>query len=120
MNTHFAGVAEKRISYPPAGGTFGFLCLFIVFFQEDRHKTEILYLSLPLKRETIVGARYLLAGLMSLAGGATMLGLSCSLDRLFPSSGLPGRNVRQLLSLEGTAFVLVVSVFFIALYLREF
>jgi len=114
MNTHFAGVAEKRISYPPAGGTFGFLCLFIVFFQEDRHKTEILYLSLPLKRETIVGARYLLAG------GATMLGLSCSLDRLFPSSGLPGRNVRQLLSLEGTAFVLVVSVFFIALYLREF
>jgi len=99
------------------GGGFGFICLFVIFFLEDRNKTEILYLSLPQKRSTIVGARYLLSGLLSLIGGATLFGLVVPLNGLiFPSRPL-GSNLQPLLSVEGVAGFLVISVFISSLYL---
>jgi hypothetical protein len=99
------------------GGVFGFLCLFVIFFLEDRNKTEILYLSLPQKRSTIVGARYFLAGLLSLIGGAILFGFVVPLHGLIFSSRPLGSNLQSLLSVEGMAGYLVISAFISALYL---
>jgi hypothetical protein len=98
------------------GGLFGFFSLFIVFFLEDRNKTEVLYLSLPVKRSAIVGARYFLAGLLTLVGGGAVFGLIVPLSAVVHSR-LPQSDLRPLLSIEGAAGFLVISVFLLALYL---
>jgi hypothetical protein len=98
------------------GGTFGFTGLVIVLFLENRNGTEILYLSLPLKRATIVGGRYVLAGLLTLAGGAAVFGLVIPLSAALHSR-LADAGVRALLSIDGAAGYLLATVFLASLFL---
>ncbi len=86
-----------------------------VFFFEDRNKTEILYLSFPVKRRDVVASRHLLGGL-SLAGvGLAVFGV------IGPLAGWirpAGRSVSfPLHSVEAAAVFAVFSAVFASLYL---
>ena len=86
-------------------------------FIEDMFKTESCVASLPLKRSSIVQARYLLAGLLILVGGIINFGFGHLLKVGFPPD-LGGRSPLQpLLTIEGAAGYLFVLAFLIALYL---
>lgn len=97
---------------PFMGGTYGFIALFIVFFLEDRNKTEILYLSLPVQRQTIVRARYLLGAFFILAGGVIV-----PLVSLIAAPLTEGGESPLILSLEVAAAFLLILGFALSLYL---
>jgi len=86
-----------------------------VFFYEDRNKTEILYLSFPVKRRDIVGARHLLGALSLAVVGLAVFGV------IGPLSGWikpAGKSVSfPLLSVEAVAIFAAFSAIFISLYL---
>lgn len=96
-------------------------CLIITLILEDRNKTEALYGSLPVKRSTIVKGRYLLAGFLTVAGGAVIF-LSLILMNAFLKTQRPAPGLKALLTLEsGVGFVVSVSlvtVFYLPLYFR--
>lgn len=83
---------------------------------DDKHKTAALYASLPLTREVIVRGRYLLAGILTLAGAACAFGL-IGLARLFQGIGAPDAIWPRLLSLAGFGGFVLVSSILAALYL---
>lgn len=83
---------------------------------DEKHKTAALYASLPLTREVIVRGRYLLAGILTLAGAACAFGL-IGLARLFQGIGAPDAIWPRLLSLTGLAGFVLVSNILAALYL---
>jgi hypothetical protein len=83
---------------------------------DDKHKTAALYASLPLTRAVIVRGRYLLAGILALAGAAFVFGL-IGLARLVQGIGAPDAIWPRLLSFEGLAGFVLVSSILAALYL---
>lgn len=99
-----------------AGGALALAGQATVFFLEDRNKTEILYLSLPVSRASIVGARYLLGAVLLAAGGAMVFGIIGWAGALMhvprPAGGFPG-----LLSIEAAALFFPLTAFFLSLYL---
>lgn len=104
------------LAYMLLGGLLVFGCLLITMAVEDKDKTETLIASLPVRRVTIVGGRYLLAGLLTLAGGAVAFGLLVPLSRLakrVPMSMDPG----LMLSVDGAAGYLLFVVLLVALFL---
>lgn len=104
------------LMYMLMGALLVFGCLQITEFVEAKNKTEVLFVSLPLKRSTIVSGRYLLAGFLVLAGGAAVFGTLIPVSRLVPSSQLR-MNPGLMLSIEGVAgYVFFVSVI-VAFYL---
>jgi hypothetical protein len=113
----FVVVFELYVSQP---GMMGFLfplmgaglvlgSLFVTFALDDRGGAEALYGSLPLRRSTVVGGRYLLAGLLAAAGGAIVFGSLPLLDALTRARHeLPATTF--LLSPEGVVgFLLAVA-----------
>jgi len=97
---------------PFMGGVYGFIALFIIFFLEDRNKTEIQFLSMPVQRRTIVRARYLLGSLLIVLGGVATTALSII---AFPltESGEP----RLFLSMEIVLAFFLMYAFGLSLYL---
>jgi hypothetical protein len=90
-------------------------CVFVTLFLEDRYKTEAFYASLPLKRSTIVLARYVLTALLSLAGVVFVFLYGYLLTSLVKLRWIV-IDLRSLLSIEGmTGFVLFIA-FLAALY----
>jgi len=90
--------------------------LMIGFFIEDRTKTEILYLSLPVGRNAIVGARHLYGIIWVVAAGAVIFGLIGPVsDALRP--GRPGPDPFPLLTIEAAAVFAVFSAILTSLYL---
>ena len=83
---------------------------------DEKHKTAALYASLPLTRATIVRGRYLLAGILALAGAACAFGL-IGLAGLVRGIGAPDAIWHRLLSIEGFAGLVLVSNILAALYL---
>ena len=59
----------QNLAFMIAGAALIMGCLGVAVFIEDFFKTEAYFSSLPLRRSTIVQARYLLAGLLTLGGG---------------------------------------------------
>jgi len=91
-------------------------CVFVTLFLEDRYKTEAFYASLPLKRSSIVLARYVLTGLLSLAGVVFVFFYAYLLTSVVKLRWI-AIDLRSLLSLEGiTGFALFIA-FLAALYL---
>lgn len=99
-----------------AGGAAVMAGLAIVFFLEDRNKTEILTLSLPVKRSAIVGARHLLGALFLAVCGGIVFGVIAPLGILI-HSGPADTGLSGLLSVEASALFFVIVAFFLALYL---
>ncbi len=90
--------------------------LLVTLFIEDRYRTETLYCSLPLKRSTIVRARYLLSGFMVVASAIFLLSYGFLVNSVLKMK-LRQINLDALLTLEGIlGFVfmagLLISVFF--------
>jgi hypothetical protein len=83
---------------------------------DDKNKTAALYASLPLTRTVIVRGRYLLAGILTLAGAAFSFGL-IGLARLIRGIGAPDAIWPRLLSLTGFAGFVLASSILAALYL---
>jgi hypothetical protein len=97
---------------PFMGGIYGFIALFIIFFLEDRNKTEIQYLSMPIQRRTVVRARYLLGSLLVVAGGIIV-----PLVSLIVSPSTENGEPRLIFSLEIAAAFLLIYGFALSLYL---
>ncbi len=93
-----------------------FLCLFITGVLEDRNKTEALYISLPVKRATVVRARYLLAGILILAGGAVIFSLLGPINAFLKTRN-PRADIGILMTTEGGAGFLISLGFACILYL---
>jgi hypothetical protein len=93
-----------------------FSCLFITGALEDRNKTEALYISLPVKRATVVRARYLLAGILTVVGGAAIFGLLGPINAFLKTRN-PKADMGILMSVEGGAGFLAVVTFAWVLYL---
>ncbi len=86
-----------------------------ILFLEDRNKTEILYLSLPIKRSTIVGARFLLGFFHSL-GALIVFGLIAVINSVFRTQ-TSGPDRLSLLSVEAVVLLLIMSSHFLSLFL---
>jgi len=99
-----------------AGITLILSGLATVFFMEDRNKTEVLYLSLPIKRSAIVGARYLLGALFLAVCGGIVFGVIAPMGTLIHSRP-DDIGLSRLLSIEAAVLFFVITVFFLALYL---
>ncbi len=93
-----------------------FSCLFITGALEDRNKTEALYISLPVKRATVVRARYLLAVILTVIGGATVFGLLGPINAFLKTRN-PKADMGILMSVEGGAGFLAAVTFAWVLYL---
>jgi ABC-2 type transport system permease protein len=91
------------------------VCIFITLFLEDRLKTEILYASLPLKRSTMVLARYVLTGFLTLGCGLFVFGYGYFLSSVVK---LPFVRIdfQSFLTVEGVAGFIVFTAFIAALY----
>jgi len=86
-------------------------------FIEDMFKTEAYAASLPLKRSSIVLGRYLLAGMLILAGGLIIFAFGYVLTA-GSSPGPAGRaGIIALLTIEGAAGYVVVLTMLVALFL---
>jgi hypothetical protein len=112
-------------SIQPVGRTFMvmlfgwaavFSCLFITGALEDRNKTEALYISLPLKRATVVKARYLLAGVLTILGGVVIFSLIGPINA-FLKTRYPKIDIGNLMTVESGAGFLVAVTFACILYL---
>lgn len=88
----------------------------IVFFLEDRNRTEVLFLSFPIRRADVVGARYLFGALLVLVSGAALFGVVAPVAALV-QSGVSGDDPLNLISIDAAAAFLCLSVFLVALYL---
>ncbi|MCX6564902.1 MAG: ABC-2 transporter permease [Candidatus Aminicenantes bacterium] len=99
-----------------AGGVVVIAGLAIVFFLEDRDKTEILTLSLPVKRSAIVGARHLLGALFLAVCGGIVFGVIAPLGTVIRSRS-DAAGLSRLLSIEAAVLFFVITLFFLALYL---
>ncbi|MBN1940342.1 MAG: ABC-2 transporter permease, partial [Candidatus Aminicenantes bacterium] len=99
------------------GGLYGLIGLFVVFFFEDRNKTEIQYLSMPIPRRAVVRARYLLGAILIAAGGAVTTAVS-----LLASLFSEGADLGEILTMEAAAvFVLIYALglsFYVGFYHR--
>ncbi len=95
--------------FPLLGAGLVLGSLFVTFALDDRGGADALYGSLPLKRSTVVGGRYLLAGLLTATGAAIVFGTLPLLDALTKARHeLPAATF--LLSPEGVVgFVLSVA-----------
>jgi hypothetical protein len=91
------------------------VCVFVTLFLEDRYKTEAFYASLPLKRSTVVLARYVLTALLSLAGGIFVFFYAYILTSVVKLRFIK-IDLKSLLTFGGiTGFVLFIA-FLAALY----
>jgi ABC-2 type transport system permease protein len=95
--------------------------LLVTLFVEDRYRTEALYCSLPLKRSTIVQARYLLSGLVLAAGTILMFAYGYFVNSVLKMN-LRKMNLEALRTLEGMLGFLFTGVvlvsFFFPLFFR--
>ncbi len=91
------------------------VCVFITLFLEDRCKAEMLYASLPLKRSTMVLARYALAGFLTMGGGLFVFGYGYFLSSVvkLPFVRL---DLKSLFTVEAVAGFIVFTAFIAALY----
>ena len=97
------------------GGILALSNVYQILFIEDRNKTEILYLSLPIKRSTIVGARFLLGFFHSL-GALIVFGLIALINAVFRLH-TSGPVQTSLLSIEAVVLLLIMSSHFLSLFL---
>jgi hypothetical protein len=90
-------------------------CVFVTLFLEDRYKTEVFYASLPLKRSTIVLARYVLVGFLAIVSVAWTF-----VHGYFLNSVVTLRfiqiDLQSLFSFEGIAGYLFFTAFLAALF----
>lgn len=93
-----------------------FTCLFITGALEDRNKTEAFYISLPVKRATVVRARYLLAGVLTIVGGAVIFSLLGPINAFLKTRN-PTTDIGILMAVESGAGFLVAVTFACILYL---
>ena len=95
--------------FPVLGAGLVFGCVFVAFALDDRSGVESLYGSLPLKRATIVRARYVLAGLLGAAGAMIVFG-TIPLLGVAAGSSHEEPAMAFLLSVEGVVgFLLAVA-----------
>lgn len=99
-----------------AGGAVVLAGLAVVFFLEDKNKTEILILSLPVRRSAIVGARHLLGALFLAVSGGIVFGVIAPLGIVIPSRPADA-DLSRLFSIEAASLFFVITAFFLALYL---
>jgi len=90
--------------------------LVVTAILEDKHKTEGFYLSLPVSRSEIVGAKYLTAGILAVACGAIVFGGILLLSRIVPPDRF-GMNPQVMVSIDGGAGYLFITAVLIALFL---
>jgi ABC-2 family transporter protein len=90
-------------------------CVFVTLFLEDRYKTETFYASLPLRRSSIVLARYILTGLLSLAGLAFVFLYGYLLTSVVKLRWMT-IDLGSLLSLDGITGFALFTAFLAALY----
>ena len=84
-----------------------------VYFYEDRNRTEVLYLSLPVKRKDIVVARHVIAAGFLAAFGLVMFGIIAPLESRLAA----GPDPFPLRSIEAAALYMVLGAILISLYL---
>jgi len=89
--------------------------LLVPLFIEDRYRTEALYCSLPLKRSTIVRARYLLSGFVFAAGTILMFAYGYFANSVFKMK-LIKINLEALRTLEGMLGFLFAAMFLISIF----
>jgi len=99
-----------------AGAAVVLFGLAVVFFLEDRNRTEIVTLSLPVKRSEVVGARHLLGVLFLAVSGGIVFGAIAPLGTLV-HSGPAAAGLFRLFSIEAAALFFVITAFLLALYL---
>jgi hypothetical protein len=93
-----------------------FTCLIITGALEDRNKTDALYISLPVKRATVVRARYLLAGVLTIVGGAVIFSLLGPINAFLKTRN-PKIDIGILMTVEGGAGFLIAVTLAWVLYL---
>lgn len=91
-------------------------CLLITVILEDLSKTEALYGSLPLRRSTLVKARYLLAGILAVVGGLVIFSSIMPMNSILRAQHQKA-TLMLLLSIEAGAGFLVFVILAIALFL---
>lgn len=98
------------------GASLVLSCLLITVILEDLNKTEALYGSLPLRRSTLVKARYLLAGILVVVGGLVIFSSIIPMNAIMRAQHQKA-TLMPLLSIEAGAGFLVFVTFAIALFL---
>jgi ascorbate-specific PTS system EIIC-type component UlaA len=81
----------------------------IPFGFDEKNNTETLYGSLPLKRETVVRGRYLMAGILILAGNAALYFYSLLIQILSKNRALR-MNLDLFVSTEGVVLFLSILI----------
>jgi hypothetical protein len=99
---------------------FGAMAIFgalsITLIWEEQNRTEALYASLPLTRRQIVSGRYLLAGLLALAGAALIFGTAVPALALLRAPAYQSA-LGPLLSVEAAVGYLFIAGFLVAGFL---
>ena len=90
-------------------------CLAVTFYQEQLHKTEVLYGSLPLTRARVVRGRYLLAGILALGSLAVSFAYGSFLQAVFGIDDLR-LSLSALGSMEGLTGYALTLAFLTSLY----
>jgi len=90
-------------------------CVFATIFLEDRYKTETFYASLPLKRSSIVLARYVLTALLSLASLAFVFFYAYLLISVVKLRWI-AIDLRSIFNVEGLTGFVLFTAFLAALY----
>jgi hypothetical protein len=90
-------------------------CVFVTLFLEDRFKTEVFYASLPLKRSSIVLARYVLTALLSLAGLTFVFFYGYLLISVVKLRWI-AIDLRSIFNVEGITGFVLFTAFLAALY----
>jgi ABC-2 type transport system permease protein len=97
-------------------------CVFVTLFLEDRYKTEVIYASLPLKRSTIVLARYVLVGFLAVASAAWTFVYGYFLNSVVKLRFIR-IDLQSLFSIEGIAgyliFMALLAALFFPFYFRH-
>jgi hypothetical protein len=88
---------------------------FVTLFLDDRYKTEVFYASLPLKRSTIVLARYVLVGFLAIVSAACTFIYGYFLNSLVTPRFI-WIDLQSLFSFEGIAGYLFFTAFLAALF----
>jgi len=90
-------------------------CVFVTLFLEDRFKTEVFYASLPIRRSSIVLARYVLTAFLSLACLVFVFFYGYLLISVVKLRWI-AIDLGSLLSLDGLTGYVVFITFLAALY----
>ena len=106
---------SQELAFMISGIGLVLVWVFVTLFLEDRYKTEVFYASLPLKRSTVVLARYVLVGFLALVSAAWTFVHGYLLNSVVKLRFIR-IDLRSLFSVEGIAGYFFFAAFLAALF----